>query len=310
MSVKESIKIKVFEVKTENFKTKQGNLFQMNVFEELFGKLSQTIDNKDVSERRVLDTHYNKETSIWFDSFDNQEICKSKDYICFLMAKDVNYMLTEDSEKNEIKHIKSDKIKPKVPAHCVYVKSENLLLIEQIANSPTEATLKRGISNKLDLSKENLEFQAIYRKNILERLNQFVSTISNIEIDMSPELIKYADVINDNDGYLQNFISNPNTKIKLSLDLKSEDLKEKVVAFFSNILKGGKMRELIQNIKISHLNEKEEKEITKLVDNLLYLSLERELEHQEILETEDRLEYSKSIYSAIVKSYETDYLEN
>lgn len=127
---------------------------------------------------------------------------------------------------------------------------------------------------------------------------------------MSPELIKYADVINDNDGYLQNFISNPNTKIKLSLDLKSEDLKEKVVAFFSNILKGGKMRELIQNIKISHLNEKEEKEITKLVDNLLYLSLERELEHQEILETEDRLEYSKSIYSAIVKSYETDYLEN
>jgi len=302
MNTKESIKVKVFEILID----KTENLFIQNLKSALT-ELASILDNEDNSERRLLDKYYDKETSIWFDSFDNYSICNNIDYICFLMAKDVNYMLTEDSETQEIKHFKSDKIRPKVPAHCVYVKQKNLILIEQIANAPTEATLKRGLSKNLNLKQSFLEFKPVYRKDIIKRLQAFVNTISNIEIDTNSELVELTNHLNDDDGFLQNLVSNPNTKVNISLNLESDDSRQKVVNFFSRAFENGKIREFIKNIKISHLNENDENEITKLVENLLFLSLEKEVIHQNILEVDDRVEYSKNKYLAMIKSYETHF---
>jgi len=298
---KNSIKVKIFDIDIDNILYPD--------FLTILQEVATNLDDADNSERRILDKHYNKETSIWFDSFDRKKICNNSDYTCFLLAKDVNYILTEDSTKKEIKHLKSENIRPKTPAHCIFVKSKNLLLIEQITNSPTEATLKRGLSKTLDFKENDLIFKAVQRTNVIERLNKFIETISHIELDLSPELFKYVGNIED-DGFLTQIITDPNTKTILSLGLKSNNFRENTFKFFENAYRNGNIRELLNNMKITYLNEFEEEEITKLAENLVYLTLEKELEHQEILDTEDRLEYSKNIYSTMIQSYEEYYSKN
>jgi len=95
----------------------------------------------------------------------------------------------------------NEKIRPKIPAHCVLIKDSNILLMEETSETPTISVLKRWIVNNLLLKNEDLIFKAKYRKDIIERLQLFVDHIKSIEmIDLNIE--KYLKESEDTDGYL------------------------------------------------------------------------------------------------------------
>lgn len=278
-------------------------------FKDILKELSLKLDDKDLNNTRIIDTNVNdKETSIWFDSFDDiTNFSKENIFdntVCFLLAKDMNYQFVENKEKKQIENsVYNDKIKPKIPAHCVYIKSMNILLMEEASETPTISTLKRGIITKLALKKEDLNFKVKYRENIIERLQQFVDNIKTIEmIDLNIE--KYLKEIEDTDGYLQNFLHNPNTKITAKLQVESNDWRTKVVNFFIDTFNNRLSKE-VHNIKVTFKDEKQNEDIVSLYETLVYLKIEKDLYVEDISELEemDRLKYSKEIYKTMIEAY-------
>ena len=75
--------------------------------EDILKELSSKLDDTDSNNTRIIDTNVNdKETSIWFDSFDDiTNFSKEKIFdntVCFLLAKDMNYQFVENKEKKQI----------------------------------------------------------------------------------------------------------------------------------------------------------------------------------------------------------------
>lgn len=297
-----SVKSIIYEVEIS-----QENIY-LRDFESILKELASSLDG-NTQDTRVLDKNQNDiETSIWFDSFDNiTKFSEEKifdDSICFLLAKDMNFQLIEDKEEKSIKNMSSSlKQKPKIPAHCVYIKKQNLFLMEETTNSPSISTLKRGIvTNIKTLKKEDINFNAKYRENIIDRLNLFVDNIKSIElIDINLE--KYLKEKED-DGYLYNFLQNPETKLTAKLQIDSDDWKTKVVNYFTDTFHNRATKEL-KNIKVSYKDEKQNDDIAALYDNLLYLKVEKETYYEDIsiLEKLDRIEYSKNIYKTMIEAY-------
>ncbi len=119
-----------------------------NTLEDILKDLSSRLDTEDFKDSRIFDISGDKETSIWFDSFDDMDSFSNEEIfdntICFLLAKDMSYQFVEDKEKKQIESVKYDKsIRPKIPAHCIYLKDENILLMEETSQSPTIASLKK-----------------------------------------------------------------------------------------------------------------------------------------------------------------------
>lgn len=277
--------------------------------EDILKELSIKLDDNDSKNTRILDINANdKETSIWLDSFDDITNFSKEDIfnntVCFLLAKDMNYQFVENKEKNQIENsVHNEKIKPKIPAHCVFIKKSNILLMEEASETPSISTLKRGIINNLALKNEDLIFKAKYRENIIERLQLFVDNIKTIEmIDLNIE--KYLKEIEDADGYLQNFLHNPNTKITAKLQVESDDWRTKVINFFTDTFNNRASKE-VHNIKVTFKDEKQNDDIISLYENLVYFKIEKDLYIEDIskLEGIDRLKYSKEIYKTMIEAY-------
>lgn len=300
-----TIKASVFDVKIS-----VGNLLlNGKTLEDILKELALKLDDNISNNTRVLDVNVNdKETSIWFDSFDDITTFSKENIfantVCFLLAKDMNYQFVENKEKKQIENSShNEKIKPKIPAHCVFIKNTNVLLMEEATNTPTIATLHRGIINKNKLKNDDLYFQAQYRENIIERLQLFVDNIKSIEmIDLNIE--KYLKELEDSDGYLQNFLHNPDTKITAKLQVESDDWRTKVVSFFIHTFENRVSQEL-RNIKVTFKDEKQKDDIVTLYENLVYLKIEKELYFDDIsaLQGLDRLKYSQDIYRTMIEAY-------
>ncbi len=300
-----TIKASVFDIEVSN----KSLFLSGKTLEDILKELAIKLDDKDAINTRVLDTNANdKETSIWFDSFDDiTNFSKENIFdnaVCFLLAKDMNYQFVENKEKKQIENSShNEKIKPKIPAHCVFIKSENILLMEETKDTPTVSTFKRGIVNNLRYSNDNLFFKAKYRDNIIERLQSFVEKIKSIEmIDLNIE--RYLKETEDTDGYLQNFLHNPNTKFSAKLQVESDDWKSKVVNLFVDTFNNRLSKE-VQNIKVTFKDEKQKDEIVTLYENLVYLKIEKDLYIEDIsyLQELDRLKYSKETYKTMIEAY-------
>ncbi|MDY0403018.1 hypothetical protein [Sulfurovum sp.] len=300
------IKASVFDIEISNKSLFLASKTLEDILKELATKLD---DSSNSSNTRVLDINSNdKETSIWFDSFDDiTNFSKENIFdnaVCFLLAKDMNYQFVENKEKKQIENSShNEKIKPKIPAHCVFIKSENILLMEETTDTPTASTFKRGIVNNLKLTNNDLSFKAKYRDNIIERLQSFVENIKSIEmIDLNIE--KYLKETEDTDGYLQNFLHNPNTRITAKLQVESDDWRTKVVNFFADTFNNRSSKE-VHNIKVTFKNEKQKDDIVSLYENLVYLKIEKDLYIEDIssLQETDRLKYSKEIYKTMIEAY-------
>lgn len=299
------IKSSVFDIEISD-----KSLFLVGkTLEDILKELSSKLDDNDSNNTRIIDTNVNdKETSIWFDSFDDiTNFSKEKIFdntVCFLLAKDMNYQFVENKEKKQIENsAHNEKIKPKIPAHCVFIKNMNILLMEEASETPTISTLKRGIITNLSLKNEDLNFKAKYRENIIERLQQFVDNIKTIEmIDLNIE--KYLKQTDDMSGYLQNFLHNPNTKITAKLQVESSDWRTKVVNFFTDTF-NNRLSQEVHNIKVTFKDEKQKDDILTLYENLVYLKIEKDLYIEDISELQgmDRLKYSKEIYKTMIEAY-------
>lgn len=300
-----TIKASVYDIEISN----KSLFLSDKTLEDILKELATKLDDKDSINTRVLDINANdKETSIWFDSFDDiTNFSKENifdDAVCFLLAKDMNYQFVENKEKKQIENSShNEKIKPKIPAHCVFIKSENILLMEDTADTPTVSTFKRGIVNNLKYNNDDLSFKAKYRENIIERLQSFVENIKSIEmIDLNIE--KYLKETEDEEGYLQNFLHNPNTKISAKLQVESDDWRTKVVNFFANTFNNRLSKE-VHNIKVTFKNKKQKNDIVSLYENLVYLKIEKDLYIEDIssLQEIERLKYSKEIYKTMIEEY-------
>lgn len=300
------LKASIFNVKI----VENQNLFQRN-FDKILKELASKLDDVNCGNIRIFDTNNKgKETSIWFDSFDYQQDFMSdnvlKDSICFLLAKDIDFSMVEDKEKNQLDGIMANQsITPKIPSHCIYLPNDSIFIIEESTNSANIATVKKGIFRVLPECKNFLQFQAKNRENIIERLQNLMNKIQSIEmIDLN--LTNYFK--EDRSGEFLNIITNPNTKIKASLSIEKNDnnLKNIIVGFFTNMFENQATRKL-QNIKVKLSDEKEHKEIIDLYDNLVYLKIEKEHYYKDIANLQnnenERIKYSKSIYKALIKEY-------
>lgn len=300
------LKASIFNVKI----VENQNLFQRN-FDKILKELASKLDDVNCGNIRIFDTNNKgKETSIWFDSFDYQQDFMSdnvlKDSICFLLAKDIDFSMVEDKEKNQLDGIMANQsITPKIPSHCIYLPNDSIFIIEESTNSANIATVKKGIFRVLPECKNFLQFQAKNRENIIERLQNLMNKIQSIEmIDLN--LTNYFK--EDRSGEFLNIITNPNTKIKASLSIEKNDnnLKNIIVGFFTNMFENQATRKL-QNIKVKLSDEKEHKEIIDLYDNLVYLKIEKEHYYKNIANLQnnenERIKYSKSIYKALIKEY-------
>lgn len=281
---------------------------QENIFQRDFSTILKNL-SLHLTSSCAFDTNQNSiETSIWLDSFN--EVSKFSDNstfddtVCFLLAKDMNYQLVEDKEEEKIENISSTtKFMPKIPSHCVYFKSKNILLMEESDNSPNINTLKRGIQSNINsIKKGDINFNAIYREDIIERLNLFANKIKSIEI-VDLNLEKYLEEKED-DGLLFNVLHHPDTKLNAKLQIESSDWRAKVVKLFENFFDNKTTREL-KNIKISYKDENNNDDIIDLYNNLVYLKVEKEnyLDDISILKNIERIEYSKNIYKTMIDAY-------
>lgn len=292
------------------YDVKPNNLFA-KPFKEILKDLSSVLDDVGGNGNiRILDTYKGKETSIWFDSFDYEKDF-SKDNVlqgsvCFLLAKDMDFSIIEDKEKEELgSYTGNSKIRPKIPSHCIYLPSQDILIVESNTNAATIGTIKRGIANALIEYKGDLLFSPKLKENIIEILYLFLEKIESIDL-CDLKLHKYLSNPEDSDGNLLSIITNPNSQFKATLQIKQNDstIKSKVVDYFREILEG-KVEQELSNIKIKYKNEKNEKETANLYDNLVFLTIEKEHYYDDIsgLEENERIGYSKSIYKALIEEF-------
>lgn len=300
-------------IKSEIYNVKcQAGLF-LTSFEEALQELASKLDDNGNLEQRVFDINGKKvETSIWFDSFD-QATCFSdntfKDTICFLMAKDMPIQFIEDKEVNAIQSYSPNaRQRPKTPAHCVYFKKYNQLLIETTTNAPTISTLLRGINYNLRLESDDIIFNPIYREDILARLYQFIDKIKSIEL-IDLKIHKYLIEGLEDNGDILSLITNENSKIGLKLFIDgNQNLKNTVFKIFSKAIQNRHNR-MMQDIKIEYVDEKNTKEIASLFENMIYLKIEKEFNILDDISVlgDIRIEYSKKIYQTLIEAYYTEY---
>ena len=292
------------------YDVKPNNLFA-KPFKEILKDLSSMLDDVGGNGNiRILDTYKGKETSIWFDSFDYEKDFSRdeilQDSVCFLLAKDMDFSIIEDKEKEELgSYTGNSKIRPKIPSHCIYLPSQDILIVENNTNAATISTIKRGITNALRGYKGDLLFSPKLKENIIEILYLFLEKIESIDL-CDLKLHKYLSNPEDSDGNLLSIITNPNSQFKATLQIKQNDstIKSKVVDYFREILEG-KVEQELSNIKIKYKNEKNEKETANLYDNLVFLNIEKEHYYDDIsgLEENERIGYSKSIYKALIEEF-------
>ena len=293
-----------------NVKIDHNNIFAKS-FKETLKDLSSMLDDVGGNGNiRILDTYKGKETSIWFDSFDYEKDF-SKDEVlqgsvCFLLAKDMDFSIIEDKEKEELgSYTSNSKIRPKIPSHCIYLPSQDILIVENNTNAATIGTIKRGITNALRGYVGNLLFSPKLKENIIEILYLFLEKIESIDL-CDLKLHKYLSNPEDSDGELLSIITNPNSQFKATLQIKQNDstIKSKVVDYFRKILEG-KIEQELSNIKIKYKNEKNDKETANLYDNLVFLTIEKEHYYDDIsrLDENERIGYSKSIYKALIEEF-------
>ena len=292
------------------YDVKPNNLFA-KPFKEILKDLSSVLDDVGGNGNiRILDIYKGKETSIWFDSFDYEKDFSRdeilQDSICFLLAKDMDFSIIEDKEKEELgSYTSNSKIRPKIPSHCIYLPSQDILIVENNTNAATIGTIKRGIANTLIEYKGDLLFSPKLKENIIEILYLFLEKIESIDL-CDLKLHKYLSNPEDSDGNLLSIITNPNSQFKVTLQIKQNDstIKSKVVDYFREILEG-KVEQELSNIKIKYKNEKNEKETANLYDNLVFLNIEKEHYYDDIsgLEENERIGYSKSIYKALIEEF-------
>lgn len=292
------------------YDVKPNNLFA-KPFKEILKDLSSMLDDVGGNGNiRILDTYKGKETSIWFDSFDYEKDFSRdeilQDSVCFLLAKDMDFSIIEDKEKEELgSYTGNSKIRPKIPSHCIYLPSQDILIVENNTNAATIGTIKRGIANTLIEYKGDLLFSPKLKENIIEILYLFLEKIESIDL-CDLKLHKYLSNPEDSDGNLLSIITNPNSQFKATLQIKQNDstIKSKVVDYFREILEG-KVEQELSNIKIKYKNEKNEKETANLYDNLIFLNIEKEHYYDDIsgLEENERIGYSKSIYKALIEEF-------
>ena len=292
------------------YDVKPNNLFA-KPFKEILKDLSSMLDDVGGNGNiRILDTYKGKETSIWFDSFDYEKDFSRdeilQDSVCFLLAKDMDFSIIEDKEKEELgSYTGNSKIRPKIPSHCIYLPSQDILIVENNTNAATIGTIKRGIANTLIEYKGDLLFSPKLKENIIEILYLFLEKIESIDL-CDLKLHKYLSNPEDSDGNLLSIITNPNSQFKVTLQIKQNDstIKSKVVNLFREFLEG-KVEQELSNIKIKYKNEKNEKETANLYDNLVFLNIEKEHYYDDIsgLEENERIGYSKSIYKALIEEF-------
>lgn len=302
-------------IKSEIYNVKcQLGLF-LTSFEHALQELALNLDDKGTSEQRVFDTNWKKiETSIWFDSFDQTHLFSDNifnDTICFLMAKDMPIQFIEDKEAKAIQSYSPNaRQRPKTPAHCVYFKKYNQILIETTTNAPTIGTFSRGINQNLRLETNGIIFNPIYREDIVARLYQFIDKIKSIElIDLKIHKYLIDGIDGDNDGDILSLITNENSKIGLKLSIENDqNLKNKVFNFFSKVSTNRQNR-LMQDIKIEYVDEKNTKDIASLFENMIFLKIEKEFDILDDISIlgDTRIEYSKKIYQTLIEAYYDEY---
>ncbi|AFI05150.1 hypothetical protein [Helicobacter cetorum] len=126
----------VYKVKTER------DLFTKPLDEVLINMAGKLDSDSPASDARILNSGNKREISIWFDSIEyRNEFLKDGipvGCVCFLLAKDLDFMMIEDKEKKMLNRSElSDKWHPKIPSHCVFLSKENILIMEKGGKSAT-----------------------------------------------------------------------------------------------------------------------------------------------------------------------------
>ncbi|RAX51826.1 hypothetical protein CCY99_08475 [Helicobacter sp. 16-1353] len=302
--MKENLKASVFKVEYRK------DLFILS-FDDILKELYTRLDDKEGNNVRILDSCRNKETSIWFDSFDyDKDFLEDNIFtnaICFLLAKDMDISFVEDRESRRLNSVEtSGNIRPKIPSHCIYLSDKNILIIEESDKSANISTIQRGIGNILGKTKPDILFTPKNRDDIIERLSMLIEKIKSIElIDLNlHNYLKSDDDISN--SILLNIITNPKCKINgiLRITDESQSFKNTILDFFIACFNNPID---LSNIKINLKDENDRREIIELYNNLLFLKITIENYYGDISELQDdekkRIEYSKSVYRALIEVY-------
>jgi len=293
------------------YKLEEDNRLELTTFTEKLKELSTYLDGD--TNRQVIDINKNKlETSIWFDSFNEEKYFNSKDLTYFLLAKDVNSLMKEDKKNNKLSHQDSfnDNIHLKIPAHFVYFPEDKILGVEQINDAPTKSVIERAFKAHL---KESIKFNPINREDTVARLKIFLETIESVEFDMKDFYHLLKDI--DEDEYLQ-FLEENNSTLKIKTYLETEKSKNYVFNLFSKLFDKKADTEIlkkISNMSVKYKNNESKEEILSLINNFLVFKKEREFYLEDLEDSKDnitkRLKYSKSIYEQIIGCY-NEYLSS
>jgi hypothetical protein len=303
-----TIKVAFYHLEPKIDKSGQKH-FMYKSFEDSMRDLATKLDGN--TNRQVIDINNNGlETSIWFDYFNEKKYFNFNNICYFLLAKDVSSIMKEDTKNNKLSHQNSinDEIHLKIPAHFVYFPDREILGVEEIENAPSKSIIERAIKKYVQ---EEIRFSPIPRKDILNRLHNFLGAIESVEIDMQNFTSILKDV--DMNEYLK-FIKKNKSKLKIKTYLDTDSERKYVFDIFSKCFNGKAENEILKNISnmsVKYKNENTQQEALSLIDNYLIFKKDREVYLEEFQNMENneqkRLKYSKNIYETIINFYNNEY---
>lgn len=295
------MKVKVYKINLNYLKeSKELPIIDMeeNKIDNFLDIIKRHSNNKDTN---ILfkDEETKLETSIWYD-YINEDI--QNGYYAFLLAKDTNKVMIESDE--EIKKAeRSNDNKPKIPSHCVYVKNDNLLLMEDSVSSAGILLLQKGLKKALK-SNYKLSFSTKNHENYIEDAFKFVNYLSEVKIS-AKDISKY--IKKDDESFMYDLLSANEFSLNgsLSLSKRSKEFKEKVLNYFKFMSqKEKKERKIIENITIKY-NSEEKERFLSLKEKLFELTIKiNEYDDNIFKNDDDRLKYSTKVYQEIIKGFE------
>ena len=295
------LKANIYEVKIN-----KGSLFSRD-FSVILKDMRKILHENKNTGILIFDKNKDKEISIWFDSFDYEKDFSNnnilKENICFLLAKDINLSIVENREKEILENfIVNDNFRPKILNHCIFLPSKNILIAEKNIKI---GAIKKGITNILCDTKDFLSFIPKVNDNIIERLTFLADKLQNINL-IDLKLQKFLKDSEDTDGEMFSIINDLDATFTLKLELKNKnsEFKKLIIDLFNKVHKNHINYEL-EDFKINFKNEKDEQEAVNLYENLVLLTIETEHDYKKniTLQEMERINYSKSIYEALIKEF-------
>lgn len=214
--------------------------------------------------------------------------------------------MMEDKKNRQLQGmVINQNFRSKIPSHCVYLKKEKILIMENSSGSATIEAFARGIKN----TQEKVVFIPKKRDDILRRLSLFVEKIKTLEIiDLNiHEYLRQDTSSGDVTGEVLDLLLNEESSVKgkIFVEKAKTSTKKKVLDLFKKMLEKFDGSMSFEDLKIEYKNEREQKEIARLFDNLVTLKIDIENYHEDLshLSGDSRIQYSIQIYKELVEGF-------